>query len=90
MSDSCQTIFSCADNHSYTFAFGTTNECKDEENPFIHSRHRYGVAVLRTEKNLTAGESPDFLHFFIGAILQKDVTGGAGAVFDDIIERKIK
>ena len=48
------------------------------------------VAVLRTEKNLTAGESPDFLHFFIGAILQKDVTGGAGAVFDDIIERKIK
>ena len=48
------------------------------------------IAVLRTEKNLTVGESPDFLHFFIGAILQKDVTGGAGAVFDDIIERKIK
>lgn len=47
------------------------------------------VAVLRTEKNLTVGESPDRLHYFIGAILQKDVTGGAGAVFDDIIERKV-
>lgn len=47
------------------------------------------VAVLRTEKNLTAGESPDYLRYFIGSVLQKDVTGGSGAVFDDIIERKI-
>ena len=48
------------------------------------------VAVLRTEKNLTAGESPAYLHCFIGAVLQKDVTGGSGAVFDDIIERKMR
>lgn len=48
------------------------------------------IAVLRTEKNLTAGESPEYLHYFIGSVLQKDVTGGSGAVFDDIIERKIR
>ena len=48
------------------------------------------IAVLRTEKNLTAGESPEYLRYFIGSILQKDVTGGSGAVFDDIIERKMR
>ena len=48
------------------------------------------IAVLRTEKNLTAGESPEYLHYFIGSVLQKDVTGGSGAVFDDIIERKMR
>ena len=47
------------------------------------------IAVLRTEKNLTAGESPEYLHYFVGAVLQKEVKGGAGAVFNDIIERKI-
>ncbi|MGI5099608.1 N-acetylneuraminate synthase family protein [Treponema vincentii] len=47
------------------------------------------VAVLRTEKNLTVGESPEYLHYFVGAVLQKEVKGGAGAVFNDIIERKI-
>lgn len=46
------------------------------------------IVVLRTEKNLTAGEVPDYLHHFIGAILQKDVSAGAGAVLDDIITRK--
>ena len=47
------------------------------------------VAVLRTEKNLTVGESSEYLHYFVGAVLQKEVKGGAGAVFNDIIERKI-
>ena len=46
------------------------------------------IAVLRTEKNLTAGESPDLFHYFIGAVLQKDVKGGDGAVLGDIIERE--
>ncbi|MGP1431468.1 MAG: N-acetylneuraminate synthase family protein [Treponema sp.] len=46
------------------------------------------IAILRTEKNLTAGESPEYYRHFIGAVLQKDVTGGAGAVFDDIIVRR--
>lgn len=46
------------------------------------------LAVLRTEKNLTVGESPEFLDRFIGAALQKDVKSGAGAILDDIIERR--
>ena len=46
------------------------------------------IAILRTEKNLTAGESPEYYRHFIGAVLQRDVTGGAGAVFDDIIVRR--
>lgn len=46
------------------------------------------IALLRTEKNLSAGESPEYYRQFIGAILQRDVTAGAGAVFDDIITRQ--
>jgi len=46
------------------------------------------IAVLRTEKNLTAGESPELLHLFTGAVLQRDVTDGSGAILDDIVERR--
>lgn len=46
------------------------------------------IALLRTEKNLSAGESPELLCHFTGAVLQRDVTGGAGAVLDDIIARQ--
>ncbi|MGP1594063.1 MAG: N-acetylneuraminate synthase family protein [Treponema sp.] len=45
------------------------------------------IAILRTEKQLTAGESPEFLECFIGAVLQKPVTAGAGVRFDDIIQK---
>ena len=46
------------------------------------------IAVLRTEKNLSAGETPDMLHHFIGAVLQQDVTSGNGALLRDIIARR--
>ena len=46
------------------------------------------IAVLRTEKNLSAGETPDMLHHFIGAVLQQDVKSGNGALLRDIIARR--
>ncbi|MGP1529295.1 MAG: N-acetylneuraminate synthase family protein [Treponema sp.] len=45
------------------------------------------IALLRTEKNLNPGEAPEYMDYFIGAVLQKNVTSGAGAVFNDIIKR---
>ncbi|MEL3906471.1 MAG: N-acetylneuraminate synthase family protein [Treponema sp.] len=45
------------------------------------------LAILRTEKNLTAGECPAFFSRFIGAVLQHPVRGGAGTVFDDVIQK---
>lgn len=45
------------------------------------------IAVLRTEKELTQGELPDLFDFFIGAVLQKDITSGAGVKMEDFIKR---
>lgn len=46
------------------------------------------LAILRTEKNLTCGEHPRMLNYFLGSILQKDVSAGSGAKLFDIIKRK--
>lgn len=43
------------------------------------------IAVLRTEKILTPGISPEFLETVIGARLAKDVESGSGVVFSDLI-----
>ena len=43
------------------------------------------VAVLRTEKVLTPGLTPDYLEKVIGARLTKDVTSGAGVQLDFIL-----
>ncbi|MFC2603058.1 MAG: N-acetylneuraminate synthase family protein [Treponema sp.] len=43
------------------------------------------IAVLRTEKILTPGISPEFLETVIGARLAKDVERGSGVVFSDLI-----
>lgn len=45
------------------------------------------VAILRTEKILTPGISPEFIGTVTGAILARDVANGAGLVWDDIIAR---
>lgn len=45
------------------------------------------IAILRTEKILSAGESPELLNLFIGSVLQKDVQSGSGAKLTDIISR---
>lgn len=45
------------------------------------------VAVLRTEKVLTPGISPEFLNIVIGAILTRNVQNGAGVQFEDFINR---
>lgn len=44
------------------------------------------VAVLRTEKILTPGISPEFLENVIGARLTKDVTSGSGVSLSDLID----
>lgn len=46
------------------------------------------IAVLRTEKELTAGEAPEKAAFFIGAVLQKDVRAGSGVWMEDFIQRQ--
>lgn len=46
------------------------------------------IGVLRTEKVLTPGVSPEYLSLFTGSVLQKDVVSGEGAVFEHIVEKK--
>ena len=50
--------------------------------------HAEDIGILRTEKNLSAGETPDMLHHFIGAVLQNAVKSGDGATLGDIIARR--
>jgi sialic acid synthase SpsE len=45
------------------------------------------VAILRTEKILTPGISPEFIDTVTGAILVQDVTNGAGVTWDDFMAR---
>ena len=50
--------------------------------------HAEDIGILRTEKNLSAGEAPDMLHHFMGAVLQNAVKSGDGATLGDIIARR--
>lgn len=43
------------------------------------------ISVLRTEKILTPGISPEFLEILKGAVLARDVENGAGVQFEDFI-----
>lgn len=45
------------------------------------------IAILRTEKELTLGESPEYFSLFENAVLQNDVSSGDGALFQDIIPK---
>jgi len=45
------------------------------------------IAILRTEKVLTAGAHPEMFDIFAGAVLQRDVTSGSGTVIEDFIAR---
>lgn len=45
------------------------------------------VAVLRTEKVLTPGISPEYLSLVVGAVLSRDVENGAGVQLEDFISR---
>jgi len=42
------------------------------------------IAVLRTEKVLTPGMSPEFLDDITGCVLQRDVTAGEGVLFEQV------
>lgn len=46
------------------------------------------VSVLRTEKILTPGISPDFLDTVVGSVLTKNVISGAGVELDDFLSRQ--
>ncbi len=45
------------------------------------------IGVLRTEKVLTPGVSPEFLSLVVGSILTKDVENGSGVQFEDFIKK---
>lgn len=45
------------------------------------------IAILRTEKILTAGAQPEMFDLFVGAVLHRDVTSGSGTVIEDFIAR---
>lgn len=47
----------------------------------------HDIAVLRTEKILTPGISPDFLETVIGCVLQRQVSQGSGVQWDDVLAR---
>jgi NeuB family protein len=60
---------------------------------YIHdlkSGHRLtedDIRILRTEKILTVGDAPALLPYFLGSVLQCDVSAGSGAKLFDIINR---
>ena len=43
------------------------------------------IGVLRTEKILTPGISPEYLDFVVGKVLQQDVTSGSGVEFKFLV-----
>lgn len=45
------------------------------------------IAVLRTEKVLSPGISPEYAGMLDGAVLQQDVAAGAGVQFSDFLQR---
>ena len=45
------------------------------------------IAVLRTEKVLSPGISPEFAGVLEGAVLQRDVAAGAGVQLEDFLQR---
>ena len=45
------------------------------------------IGVLRTEKVLTPGISPEFLSLVVGSILTKDVENGSGVQIEDFIKK---
>ena len=45
------------------------------------------VAVLRTEKILSVGESPEMLEYFIGAVLQQEVKAGDGLLIRHFLKK---
>lgn len=45
------------------------------------------IGVLRTEKVLTPGISPEFLSLVVGSFLTKDVENGSGVQFEDFIKK---
>lgn len=45
------------------------------------------IAILRTEKELSIGEGPEYFSLFENTILQKNVSSGDGALFQDIIPK---
>ena len=45
------------------------------------------IGVLRTEKILSPGISPEFLNLAAGSVLVRDVQNGAGVQFEDFIEK---
>ena len=45
------------------------------------------VAVLRTEKELSVGISPEFYRTVLGSVLAKNVEDGAGVRFEDLIAK---
>ncbi|PIE98241.1 MAG: spore coat protein [Treponema sp.] len=55
--------------------------------PCGHIIKKNDIAILRTEKILSVGESPEHENLFFGAVLQHNVTAGEGAKFNDIIQR---
>jgi len=45
------------------------------------------ISVLRTEKILTPGISPEYFDTMLGAVLSRDVKNGAGVQWEDVITR---
>lgn len=45
------------------------------------------ISILRTEKILTVGESPEFLPLFLGSTLQTKVISGEGALIEQLIAK---
>ena len=45
------------------------------------------VAILRTEKVLTPGLSPEWLDTVVGSTLTRDVTAGSGVEWKDLVSR---
>lgn len=47
------------------------------------------VVVVRTEKELSVGLSPQFYDTVMGSLLQRDVSEGEGVCFEDVIDKEL-
>lgn len=70
--------------------YGRTNRSLHYMSDFKagHRLTKHDIGILRTEKILSVGEAPALLPYFLGSVLQHEVSAGSGAKLFDIINRE--
>lgn len=78
-------ILAPSEEANYTRTNRSLHYMKDLQKGAVLSKKDF--AILRTEKELSVGESPAFFEIFENAILQNDVSSGEGVLFSHVIAK---